>query len=340
MEPRPTHDMASIIILTVDDVTFTLDCVRSIAASTYPHREIVVVANGTPAPILSELEDQLSEFDEVRIIASADNLGFSAGNNFGVDASHGTYVAFVNNDMTVCPEWLDRCITALQLQTDVGAVQGMQLQMNAPDVIDCAGCYLDRYGWSVKHRFGLPREDDTTGPRYVSYASGGNFVMRRSDFDDVGRFDPAFEFYYEDGDLGWRTWISGRTVVYLPEAVVWHYGSAYHNRHTFARTNVHLRTNQLCMLVKNGAPGTLLRALPVTTTLMLASAAYFAAIGDIERAASYFRAFGGFLRRLPLTLRQRHRVQQGRTLSDVEIFRRSFYPRSAFLDESAPQAIR
>ncbi len=340
MARSPLHELASVILLTVDDVDFTVDCVRSIAAGTYQPHEIVVVCNGTPADLQQELEERLSEFPSTRVAPAGRNLGFSAGNNFGVDASHGEYVAFVNNDMTVDAEWLARCVGVLRERSDVGAVQGMQLQMRDPDLIDSAGCYLDRYGWSMKHQFGHQRVSADTRTQYVSYASGGNFVMRRSDFDAVGRFDSDFEFYYEDADLGWRTWISGFTVLYVPEAVVWHYGSAYHNRHAFARTNAHLRTNQLCMLLKNGEGATVARALPTAALLMVASAAYFAAVGDLARAGSYGRAFSRFFRRLPHTLRSRRRVQRLRRASDEQIMRRAFYPRSAFLDESAPQALR
>ncbi len=339
MAPNPLRELASVILLTVDDVDFTVDCVRSIAAGTYQPHEIVVVCNGTPADIQHRLEAELAKVPNTRVVPAGQNLGFSAGNNFGVDVSRGNYVAFINNDMTVDPAWLHLCVQVLQERPDVGAVQGMQLQMRDPDLIDCAGCYLDRYGWSVKHQFGHQRLTAATYPQYVSYASGGNFVMRRSDFDAVGRFDSDFEFYYEDADLGWRTWIHGLKALYLPEAVVWHYGSAYHSRHAFARTNAHLRTNQLCMLLKNGEGTTVARSLLTAALLMTASAAYFAAVGDIARAASYGRAFSRFFRRLPRTLRSRRRVQRLRAVSDEQIMRQAFYPRSAFLDESAPQAL-
>lgn len=339
MAHSPSSDLASVILLTVDDVDLTVDCVGSIAASTYKPHEIIVVCNGTPSNLQQELETRLAEVSSAQVVPTDRNLGFSAGNNFGVDASRGTYVAFVNNDMTVDPAWLEQCVGVLQERADVGAVQGMQLQMHEPDLIDCAGCYLDRYGWSVKHHFGRQRTDVTVSPQYVSYPSGGNFVMRRSDFDAIGRFDSDFEFYYEDADLGWRTWISGLKVLYLPPAIVRHYGSAYHSRHAFPRTNAHLRTNQLCMLLKNGERATVIRSLPVAALLMAASATYFAAAGDLPRALSYGRAFSRFFRRLPRTLRSRRRVQHLRAVSDEQIIACAFYSRSAFLEESAPQAL-
>jgi hypothetical protein len=51
-------------------------------------------------------------------------------------------------------------------------------------------------------------------------------AIRRSDWVALGGFDQDLFAYFEDVDLGWRLWATGREVVASPDAVARHRGSA------------------------------------------------------------------------------------------------------------------
>lgn len=49
-------------------------------------------------------------------------------------------------------------------------------------------------------------------------------------YEEIGGFDDDFFAYYEDVDLGWRTWVQGYEVHYAPKAVCYHHHSATSGR--------------------------------------------------------------------------------------------------------------
>ena len=64
-----------------------------------------------------------------------------------------------------------------------------------------------------------------TGVRSVGWLSGACVLIRRSAFDEVGGFDPAFFMYFEDVDLGYRFGRAGWQNVYVPDCAVTHTGA-------------------------------------------------------------------------------------------------------------------
>src|SRR5262245_60823833 len=80
-----------------------LDAIDSVARQTYPAREIVVVVARAPH-LLARLE---REGVEVRAVANADAPGLCGARNTGVAVSEGDVVAFLDDDATAEPNWLE-----------------------------------------------------------------------------------------------------------------------------------------------------------------------------------------------------------------------------------------
>jgi GT2 family glycosyltransferase len=71
----------------------------------------------------------------------------------------------------------------------------------------------------------------TEGPETVDgeglpFPCGGNMAIRREDWILSGGFDRHLFAYFEDVDLGWRLWATGREVVACPGSVAHHRGAA------------------------------------------------------------------------------------------------------------------
>ena len=64
----------------------------------------------------------------------------------------------------------------------------------------------------------------------MPFACGGNMAIRHDDWKESGGFDGGLFAYFEDVDLGWRLWASGRQVVAAPAAVARHRGAATSTR--------------------------------------------------------------------------------------------------------------
>ena len=56
----------------------------------------------------------------------------------------------------------------------------------------------------------------------LPFACGGNMIVARDLYLEVGGFDRDYFAYLEDVDLGWRLWAAGHRIVFAPDAVVRH----------------------------------------------------------------------------------------------------------------------
>jgi len=91
------------VILNYKNVDDTLSCIESIKALSMKEYMIVVVDNGSKDNSVEKLNDRYKEDENIRIIVSEDNLGFSKGNNLGYDYVRNNYkadfVVVTNNDI-------------------------------------------------------------------------------------------------------------------------------------------------------------------------------------------------------------------------------------------------
>ena len=69
-----------------------LDCLKSLNKET----NILIVEN---SDIFNHHESVLTEFPEVRIICTGENLGYGGGNNFGIKHTKTDYVLILNPDV-------------------------------------------------------------------------------------------------------------------------------------------------------------------------------------------------------------------------------------------------
>jgi hypothetical protein len=86
------------------------------------------------------------------------------------------------------------------------------------------------------HGIGIQRGiDEVPGPEHdvpvkTLFACGGAMAMEARAFEAVGRFDEEFFAYYEDVDLGWRSWVMGHECRYVPTSVCYHHHSSTSKR--------------------------------------------------------------------------------------------------------------
>lgn len=168
---------------------------------------------------------------EVRLVESAANLGFCAGNNRLVAASDADAVALLNNDTRPHPDWLAALVDALaRARDDVAAVSGRIVDWEGERLDFARGVMtFDGHAFQLGFRRPLGRTRPGEVPddgAELAFACGGNMLVRRASFLAAGGFDEAYFAYLEDVDLGWRLWSGGERVLYADAAVVHHRSSA------------------------------------------------------------------------------------------------------------------
>lgn len=211
---------------------------------------ITVVDNGSTDGSIAAIT---SRFRHVRFIPLGSNRGFTGGVAAGLATSRARHVAFLNNDAVPEPGWLAALVAASEsAPADVVSVGGKIVDLSGA-LIDFIGGVLTFDGHAFQNGFRMPlgaRSEPAAGDD-ILFACGGNMISRREMLMEAGAFDDDFFAYLEDVDLGWRTWLSGRRVVFEPRARVRHASSATSDRLGNYERGVLFERNALQTAIKN-----------------------------------------------------------------------------------------
>ncbi len=199
-------------------------CLASLRAQERAFDELIVVDNGSTDGSAQRLGD------DVRVVALPTNRGFAAAANAGIAATGADWVALVNTDVELEPDWLARMVAGAS--EDAAAVACKMVSLHDPAILDDTGDFLRRDG--VCEQRGRGRRDDGRWdePGEVFAACAGAALYRRSAVLAVGGFDERLFSYLEDVELGLRLRLAGWRAAYVP-AVARHAGGG--SAHQLAR---------------------------------------------------------------------------------------------------------
>jgi GT2 family glycosyltransferase len=209
-----------------------------------------------------------AHFPRVRVISVPQNLGFARGNNLGAEQARGEYLAFLNNDTRVHPDWLIELVRAVSEKEDAVCAGSRILSWDGKK-IDFIGGAMNFHGMGFQIDYGKEYQGGHEEDKESLFACGASMLIRRDVFLDCGGFDGHFFAYYEDVDLGWRLWVLGHKVVFAGKSVAYHrhHGSTRHLPE--ARRLLLRERNALYSIIKNYEPETLDRVLPVALLLLI-----------------------------------------------------------------------
>jgi N-acetylglucosaminyl-diphospho-decaprenol L-rhamnosyltransferase len=212
-----------------------LESLAAIGADKALVHAVTVVDNASSDASLA-LPSGLHQILPLTIIRNADNLGFAAACNQGAAGTATEFLLFLNPDIVLQPEcfsapsrYLARPehsrvgIVGIQLLTSNGTIARSCARFPRPSSLLGNILGLDRI---VPSRF--PRHFLDEWPhdssRKVDQVMGAFLFIRRSVFEQIGRFDERFFMYYEDLDLALRANTQGWSSEYLIEAQAVHFG--------------------------------------------------------------------------------------------------------------------
>ena len=225
-EGRVTLSTAVVVVVhnTRDDL---LACLASLPAAGAD--EVVVVDSGS---VDGSLEAAQAAAPWVRALRLA-NVGFGQAANAGVAATRAEVVVLANADTRFRPGSVAALRDYVGAHADVGVVGPLvrfpdgRLQLSArafPSIPQALGHALLGFvhpdnRWTRAYRL---TDWDHTSERDVDWVSGCCLAARRSAFDAVGGFDPAYFMFVEDVDLCWRMSRAGWRVAFTPSSEVLH----------------------------------------------------------------------------------------------------------------------
>ena len=184
LENSATYPTISVVVLNYNSLAHLQYNLESLQQSDYPrdHLEIVLADNGSTD---GSLDWVAAHYPTVRIVRNGANLGFAEGNTVGARAARGEWVAFLNPDTRVKPDWLTELIQLTLHNPDVVCVASRMLTWDG-EAIDFADAALNFMGWGCQPGYGSRRLSDFERDKELLFACGGAMLIKRQVFLDAG----------------------------------------------------------------------------------------------------------------------------------------------------------
>lgn len=208
----------------------TLRAVESLEAQSTPPDLIIVVDNGSAPQEARLLAEKLSE--RVVLLRNPVNLGFAGGCNEGIryaQAHKCARVLILNNDIWAEPDAVASLSRALDSGADSAACP-LIVRMDDPNVVWAAGGELNLQTGRFGHRLKGAHRRAAQRSRRVNFASGCALMVNTEVFREIGLLPERWFLYFEDTEFCAQLARAGRTIAYVPGAVVQHLGQASTSR--------------------------------------------------------------------------------------------------------------
>lgn len=209
MSETPTF---SVVVPTYNRPQALFRCLTALSAIEYPRDayEVIVVDDGSDEP-LDAVVKGVSGLDVV--LHRQANAGCATARNEGAARARGEYLAFTDDDCAPQPDWLTRIAARFEEAPDVflgGHVVNALTENSFATASQSMVDYLYEYYDVVSDE--------------MAFFTSNNIAVARASFEAIGGFDrtvprPAAE----DREICDRWKRGGGTLVYAPEAVVYHY---------------------------------------------------------------------------------------------------------------------
>lgn len=193
------------------------------AQTTAPARVVVMDNASTDG----SAEAVARSFPEVRLRRLESNLGFAAANNLALREEVETpWVALLNPDAVPEASWLEALWQGVKTYPGYSAYGCRMRRFDDPSRLDGTGDCYHPCAWAWRRDFGMPEAAGHLVPGQIFAPCAAAALYRREDVLAVGGLDEDFFCYFEDVDLGFRLRLAGGRCFYLPDAIVYHVGSA------------------------------------------------------------------------------------------------------------------
>lgn len=238
--------LISLISINYNQLQVTCEMLDSCKHLTYPNYEIIVVDNASKENPAAYLNDR---YPDVKVIVSAENLGFAGGNNLGIAQAKGEYLFFLNNDTEVTPDIIERLLAPFQNDATIGMVSPKIYYHSHPKMIQYAG-YTEVHPVTGRNAtiggYEMDYGQHDKG-QYTSYAHGAAMMVSRQVVETVGEMPDVFFMYYEE--LDWCSQIrrAGYQIYYQPEAHIYHKDSVTVGKESPLKAYYYIRNRILFM---------------------------------------------------------------------------------------------
>jgi glycosyltransferase involved in cell wall biosynthesis len=200
----------SVVIPVRNGATTIRDQLDALASQEFQDSwETVVVDNGSTDNIAAAVGEFSNRLPCLRLIDAGERPGINHARNVGARSARGSLVLFCDADDVVGKGWLMAMVTGLGQYDSVGGTLNGTHGMNADSA---ARLIVDPEPASP----GLP-----ISKGFLPRPPGGNCGIRSDVFHSLGGFNEDFAGGGDETEFFWRLQLSGRTLGFVPNALVY-----------------------------------------------------------------------------------------------------------------------
>lgn len=252
----------SIIIVSWNVATLLDACLRSILASGVSigsdqtdaslTAEIIVVDSASTDATVAHIR---AHFPQVRLLPQAENVGFTRGNNLGLEHAQGRLILLLNPDTEIIGDALQTMVAYFDQHPDVGivgprthntdgTVQSTRRRFPTKQVAFFESTWLQPFAPTklLKRFYVLDQPDEGTVD--VDWVQGSALMTRRTVYEQIGGLDEGYVMYSEELDWCKRAKSAGWHISYLGTAQITHHGGKS-TEQVKARSHIYFQQSKL-----------------------------------------------------------------------------------------------
>ncbi len=225
----------SVIIVNYNMKYFPKMCFEALQKSkTDFSYEIILVDNNSSDESIEFLRKE-SLLKHLHLVETGDNLGYGQANNLGATKAHGEYLLFMNPDVFVSEDSLQKMIDYFDKHSEIG-ILGPKIVYHNGSIQPSCRRFMTFTDLVIKRTFlkHIPRfrkrlekyimgDFDHDKTQRVDLLVGACFMMRKDIFQDINGFDKRYFLFMEDFDLCQRIHEKHLQVVYFSDTTVTHF---------------------------------------------------------------------------------------------------------------------
>ena len=243
-----TPGLVSVIIPAYKAAQFIKETIDSVFAQTYPHRELIIVNDGSPDT--PELESVLAPYLDRVTYIKHENRGLAGARNTGLRAAKGEFVSLLDADDVWSVNYLDAQVRFLSEHGEFDLVYCNALIFG--DSVFAGRNYMDI----------CPSEGDATASAIISQrchvfvsVTARTEALRNIGFNESLRSCEDFDCWMRFTAGGYRIGYHRNVLVRYRK----HKGSLSSNPQAMAEIKLRVLTNSLCLWPADSEEVTLLR---------------------------------------------------------------------------------
>ena len=225
--------MTSILIINYKNpplLKLCLSSLKRVLPENFKHEILVVDIATSP-----ETRNVVKEFQDIKLSAFKENIGYTKGVNEGIKASSGDYILILNPDVVPMAGAIENLASYLTANADTGlvgprllnfdgSIQNSSFRYYTPLIVLCRRSFLGRtsFGKKILDDF-IMADKKSDEPTEAEWLMGSAIMVRRKTANKVGLMDEKFFLYMSDVDWARRFWQNGFKVVYYPHSEMYHY---------------------------------------------------------------------------------------------------------------------